>query len=69
MLIRLFVLVIMVLVPALCIAEETVECSAECPAGKVMVSYTDGDTVTCVCYEQGTMDETVPTETVQEEAN
>ena len=44
------------------IAEETVDCSGSCDSGKKMVSYSDGNTITCSCVQEAAMDETVPQE-------
>lgn len=45
-------------------ANESVDCNAECPEGTTLVSYLDGDTVSCQCAQSAQMDETVPDESV-----
>ncbi len=40
-------------------AETSVDCDSECPEGKKMSSFADGNTVNCICVEDAEMDETV----------
>ena len=44
---------------ASCLAADAVDCSGSCPDGKKLVSYSDGNTITCSCVDAATMDETV----------
>lgn len=39
---------------------EEIDCSASCPEGEVLVSFTDGNDVTCICQPAAEMDPTVP---------
>ena len=51
-----------------CFAADSVDCSASCPDGKKLVSYSDGNTITCSCVDAAVMDETVPQD-IPEAAN
>lgn len=49
--------------PAL--AQEENACADACPSGQKIVSFADGDDVSCRCVDEGSgMDETVPNESV-----
>lgn len=47
-------------------AEDQIECSSVCESGERMVSYADGNNVTCSCVPDATMDETVADPSVHE---
>ncbi len=57
---RILFLTALLLVPQLSIAQE-VDCSSSCSDGKVLVSFADGSTATCMCMDpsQGMNDDTV----------
>ena len=40
-------------------AQQPIDCSSSCPDGQVMVSFTDGNDVTCLCQPAAEMDPTV----------
>ena len=45
---------------------ETADCTGSCPSGQVMVSFADGNNVSCVCKPEAAMDETVGNPDVHE---
>ena len=66
----LFVILSLVLAtfPAPAVADEAqqpVDCSSSCPDGQVMVSFTDGNDVTCICQTAAEMDPTVADPDIQ----
>jgi hypothetical protein len=40
-------------------AAEDVDCGTSCQPGQKLVTFADGDSATCVCVTEGTMEETV----------
>ncbi|MCO6431661.1 MAG: hypothetical protein J5J00_12435 [Deltaproteobacteria bacterium] len=49
-----------ILFPSATWADSEVACDSSCPAGKVMTSYADGNSVTCMCVDDAQMEPTVP---------
>ena len=49
-------------------AEDSVDCSSSCPDGKKLVSFLDGNSISCSCVDTATMDETVPQEIADSES-
>ena len=47
-------------------ATDAVDCDSTCDSGNKMVSYADGNTLTCACVAESQMDPTVPDPEVQE---
>lgn len=41
-------------------ATDSVECDTTCDGGNKMISYADGNTVTCACVAESQMEPTVP---------
>ena len=63
----LFVLVLsFVFVPHSAIAEDPISCDASCDSGYRLISYADGNSVTCACVAEGQMEPTVPDPNVVE---
>ena len=56
------ILALSLTISSIAIAEEgqPVDCSASCPDGQVLVSFADGNKVTCICQEPAEMEPTVP---------
>ena len=48
------------ILPTLAFAGEPADCNGSCDEGSVLVSFTDGNTVSCSCETKVPMDETVP---------
>jgi hypothetical protein len=44
------------------IAAAEVSCNEECPSGQSLVSFVDGERVSCKCLESAVMEPTVPDE-------
>ena len=63
----LFFLVLSLLsVPAIATAEDAVSCDAACDSGFRLISYADGNSVTCACVAEAQMEPTVPDPNVVE---
>lgn len=49
-------------------ATDAVACDSTCDSGQKLISYADGNTVTCACVAEAQMDPTIPDPAVVEGA-
>lgn len=54
------------ILPHAAMAEDAVSCDTACDSGYRLISYADGNSVTCACVAEGQMEPTVPDPNVVE---
>ena len=63
---KMCLIIVSFLLTPLAAVAQNVDCSSSCPDGQSLVSFADGDNVTCVCQPAANMDATVANPDVRE---